>query len=171
MNITTIHCIDGKFPENIPDGDVLVCTGDFSDFCTRREDVVAFNEALGQLPHRHKIVVPGQQDVWCQQDEPAAKAAFTNATMLIDESVEIDGVVFYGVPWTVERLGVCEAFYTSEEYFKTKLSYVPVGIDALITSSPVVSVVQRALDRIQPRIHVSGYTGVQSYEISRVGSR
>ena len=42
----------------IPDGDVLVHAGDFTRY-GKRSDAEDFNKWLGELPHKHKIVVNG----------------------------------------------------------------------------------------------------------------
>ena len=42
----------------IPNGDVLIHAGDFTRY-GKRADADDFNKWLGELPHRHKIVVNG----------------------------------------------------------------------------------------------------------------
>lgn len=44
----------------LPDGDVFIHAGDFTMFSESMEAVVDFNNWLGELPHRYKIVVPGK---------------------------------------------------------------------------------------------------------------
>jgi predicted phosphohydrolase len=83
----------------VPGGDVLVHAG---DVCRHGglEDVDDFNRWLGKLPHRHKIVICGNHD-WCFQEKPAeARARLTNAIYLEDSGCEIEGLTFYGSPWT-----------------------------------------------------------------------
>ena len=83
----------------IPDGDILVHAG---DICRHGglEDVDDFNRWLGKLPHRHKVVICGNHD-WCFQEKPAeARARITNAIYLQDSGCEIEGLKFYGSPWT-----------------------------------------------------------------------
>jgi len=46
---------------DVPDGDILVFAGDMSYF-GRWDQVVDFNNWLGELPHRHKFVVAGNHD-------------------------------------------------------------------------------------------------------------
>lgn len=45
----------------VPDGDVFVHAGDFTD-TGERSEVLAFNEFLGRLPHRYKIVIAGNHE-------------------------------------------------------------------------------------------------------------
>ena len=49
-----------NFP-NIPDGDILIHAGDFTNH-GKSEELEKFNDWLGTLPHEHKIVVAGNHD-------------------------------------------------------------------------------------------------------------
>ena len=51
---------DKNFPA-IPDGDILLHAGDFT-YKGQKEHVFEFNEWLGTLPHRHKIVIAGNHE-------------------------------------------------------------------------------------------------------------
>ena len=55
-----------NFLRSIPDGDVLLHTGDFtykkSKGLNQMEQVIQFNDWLGTLPHKHKIVIAGNHD-------------------------------------------------------------------------------------------------------------
>ena len=46
----------------VPDGDIFIHAGDFTMFSESMEAVADFNDWLGELPHRHKIVVPGNHE-------------------------------------------------------------------------------------------------------------
>jgi hypothetical protein len=53
----------GKFlPFVVPDGDVLLHAGDFTDLGSIPE-IIAFNDWLGTLPHKHKVVIAGNRDL------------------------------------------------------------------------------------------------------------
>jgi Icc-related predicted phosphoesterase len=85
---------------DVPDGDVLVHAGDITG---RGElDVLEdFNMWLGELPHKHKVVICGNHDFCFERsrEKEAARATLTNCVYLQDEEVVIDGVKFYGTPW------------------------------------------------------------------------
>lgn len=84
---------------DIPDGDVLIHAGDSLGQGTL-DDVHELNDWLGTLPHKHKIVIAGNHD-WAFQDSPElARDALSNAIYLEDSGVEIEGVRFWGSPWT-----------------------------------------------------------------------
>jgi hypothetical protein len=49
-------------PFTIPDGDVFLHAGDFTDY-GHPEKVKEFDDWLGTLPHKHKILVAGNHDI------------------------------------------------------------------------------------------------------------
>lgn len=84
---------------NVPDGDVLVHAGDFSMAASYR-DVVEFTEWLDDLPHKHKIVVPGNHDIYVHGAITLCEELFRPVHLLIDRAVTLDGIEFFGSPWT-----------------------------------------------------------------------
>src|ERR1035437_2596874 len=72
----------------VPPGDLLIHAGDFTMFSRSAAAILDFNEWLGELPHRWKIVVPGNHEFFLESDLSRRKL-IGNATMLIDEGIEI----------------------------------------------------------------------------------
>lgn len=63
MKIIAISDTHGRHDQiYVPGGDVLVHAGDFCRYGTL-DEVAAFNDYLGTLPHRHKIIVAEHQEV------------------------------------------------------------------------------------------------------------
>jgi len=116
----------------VPDGDVFVFAGDHTGngepWETKR-----FNEWHGTLPHPHKIVIAGNHDRNLEQ-YPHIKW-ITNATYLLDSSIVIDGVKFYGSPWTPE---FCEWAFMKDlgEPMRMVWKEIPDNTDVLITHGP-----------------------------------
>eukprot|EP00760_Papus_ankaliazontas_P001777 PhM_4_TR10601/c0_g1_i1/m.76146 len=99
-----------------PDADVFVHAGDFTDVGTRK-DVARFNDWLGTLPYKHKLVIAGNHDLSFDPEigntrrglrgfgnhdklEPdVVKAMLTNCTYLENTGVVIDGVHIFGTPY------------------------------------------------------------------------
>ena len=82
----------------IPPGDILVHAGDITSEGTINE-VKAFNEYLGSLPHPYKIIIAGNHD-FCFEDYPQINAdLLTNGIYLQDQMITISGIRFYGSPW------------------------------------------------------------------------
>ena len=69
---------------SVPPGDILIHAGDFFTGSNPEPDGLRdFDQWLGELPHRHKIVVPGNHD-FAIEAHPIPHSLFTNATLLID---------------------------------------------------------------------------------------
>jgi predicted phosphohydrolase len=83
----------------VPAGDILICAGDFTMFSKNLSSIEDFNEWLGELPHRHKIVVPGNHESFLESNRER-RSLLDNATVLIDERIEIEGMNIFGSPMT-----------------------------------------------------------------------
>lgn len=99
--------------KHIPDGDVLIHAGDFTNFGSR-DQVVHFNNFLSTLSHRYKVVIAGNHDIsfdlesydslWPafsrDKDDPCdIRKQLTNCIYLEDEEVDILGFRVFGSPW------------------------------------------------------------------------
>ena len=106
MRIVVIGCTHGQtMHHDIPDGDVLIHTGDFCAHGTF-EDMMRFEVWFAKQPHKHKIFIAGNHDGAL---DPIYNTGLSLKTViderliyLEDSSVIIDGVKFYGTPWTPE---------------------------------------------------------------------
>ncbi len=153
----------------VPDGDILVHAG---DICRHGSlaDVESFDRWLGALPHRHKIVICGNHD-GCFQETPAeARARITNAIYLEDSGCEIEGMTFYGSPWTPQFSDWSFMLPRGPEIAR-KWAAIPTGVDVLITHGPPEGICDRnrtgeacgcrdLLSRVlevKPRLHVFGH--------------
>ncbi|XP_022111967.1 metallophosphoesterase MPPED2-like isoform X2 [Acanthaster planci] len=160
---TRFVCISDTFSRTshmakIPEGDILIHAGNFSNIGLPRE-VVAFNAFLGQLPHRHKVVIAGNHEVTFdrqlmteqsshvfmsfatalqevkQEDWKHIPSLLTNCTYLEDAEVNIMGFRIYGSPWQPE---FCDwAFNLPRgQPLLDKWNLIPAGIDVLVTHGP-----------------------------------
>ena len=89
---------------DVPDGDILVHCGDFTYFGEQKE-LIQFGKHLRKLPHKHKILVPGNHDlrldVFHEKYHPDAVKWINpdaNTHILINEIVTIEGITFFGSP-------------------------------------------------------------------------
>jgi Icc-related predicted phosphoesterase len=153
----------------IPNGDVLVHAGDLT-MDGDLDDVVDFNNFLGALPHRHKIVVAGNHDFCFERHRESAEAALTNAVYLEDSEVTIEGVRFYGSPWQPWFFDWAFNRRRGPD-IQAKWELIPPGIDVLITHGPPAGHGDKldsgervgcadllaAMDRVRPRLHVFGH--------------
>jgi Icc-related predicted phosphoesterase len=152
----------------VPPGDILVHGGD----CTKHgslEDVEEFNRWLGTLPHRHKVVIAGNHDFAFQETPDEARARITNAIYLQDSGCEIEGLTFYGTPWTPVFFDW--AFMLSDAELAAKWAMIPPRVDVLITHGPPhgiqdwtnrneragsLTLLHRVYE-VKPRLHVFGH--------------
>jgi predicted phosphohydrolase len=72
----------------VPPGDLLIHAGDFTMFSRSAAAILDFDEWLGELPHRWKIIIPGNHEFFLESDLSQRKL-IGNATILIDEGIEI----------------------------------------------------------------------------------
>jgi Icc-related predicted phosphoesterase len=152
----------------VPDGDLLVHAGDVTFFSRLPSVVPDFNEWLGELPHRHKLVIPGNHD--SVLEIPANREQITNAHLLIDEEIEIEGLKVWGSPVTPYANA---AFGKPTSAQRTAhWSTMPANLDVLITHGPPHGVLdcapgeachggdlelRAAVIEKRPRLHVFGH--------------
>src|ERR1700758_2017994 len=84
---------------NLPDGDILIHAGDFTMFSKSAAAILNFNDWLGELPHKYKLVIPGNHEFFLEADQ-SRRSLISNATTLIDEGVEVMGLKIWGSPVT-----------------------------------------------------------------------
>lgn len=131
----------------VPDGDIAVCAGDVGRAGDVNE-IQSFLTWFQALPHRHKLFVPGNHDGCLQRTSTALRAAFPGITFLIDAGVVIEGVSFWGSPWT--PVFHDWAFMLPRgEALAARWALIPDAVDVLITHGPP----QRVLDDVSSYRH------------------
>eukprot|EP01080_Neovahlkampfia_damariscottae_P006691 gene6691-10856_t len=128
--------------KKIPDGDILCHTGDFSNR-GGKESLEHFNYLLGILPHKYKIIVFGNHDYYQNLQPQEIQKYLTNGIYLQDSSVEIEGLKFYGAPWTNFTM----AYGTNN--LKYIWDHIPKDTDVLMTHMPPFNVFDLAWDLSQ----------------------
>lgn len=142
--MTDIVCISDTHTYHkrvvVPAGDILVHAG---DFCGRGDplEVGSFLDWMEGLPHKLKLVVPGNHDI-CVYEDDYVRGEFKKSGihLLIDEDYTDmkSGLTFYGVPWTPDfypdtwAFQYCQAGCTPEEIW----AKVPPGTDIIISHGP-----------------------------------
>jgi Icc-related predicted phosphoesterase len=153
----------------IPGGDVLIHAGDLTHM-GELNDVVAFNDFLGTLPHSHKIVIAGNHDFCFERIPGEAIPLLTNATYLQDSAVTIDGVKFYGSPWQ-PWFGDWAFNRHRGSHIREKWELIPGDTDVLITHGPPFGYLDKTyherhvgcrdlmatITRLKPKLHVFGH--------------
>ena len=169
MRIVFVSDTHGRQIDDIPYGDVLVHCGDFSRGEGDLNDVWLFNTWLGTLPHTHKLVVPGNHDLACEDHESLTREILVNARLLIDEEVVIDGVSFYGTPQ--QPIYYNWAFNQPFDRLVGYYAMIPEHTNVLITHTPPFGYLDKvikgynvgsqelanALRRVKPMYHAFGH--------------
>jgi len=154
---------------HIPDGDILIHAGDFTEHGTLVE-AEAFDRFLATLPHKHKLVVAGNHDSAFETRPSEAASVMRHCTYLQDSSVRINGITFYGSPW--QPWFMDWAFNLPRgKALREKWQMIPEQTDVLITHSPPMGYgdciysgdrvgcedLITVVERIKPRLHIFGH--------------
>ena len=156
----------------IPDGDVLVCAGDIT-FKTRGnpglDHVADFFDWFEGWHHPHKVFVAGNHDFAFEFG--IGQSMMTNGVIYLDDSAtEIDGLVFWGSPYTPRFHDW--AFNVDRGHLHNHWDRIPNEVDVLITHGPAFGhndtlpwtreqvgdeELLEAIERIQPKLHICGH--------------
>lgn len=153
----------------IPDGDILVHAGDLTRSGNLSE-LEEFNDFLGSLPHRHKIIVAGNHDFCFESDDEECARKLTNAIYLQDKAAVVEGIKFYGSPWQPWFFDWAFNLQRGEPLRKI-WAKIPADTNVLITHGPPMHHGDRTINnedvgcqdlldavlKIRPRFHVFGH--------------
>ncbi len=167
--ISDTHGLHEKV-DRLPAGDVLVHAGDFMNSGYDVQDIMSFNRWLGDQPFKHRVVCAGNHDRYFENAPRPARELLTNATYLENTSTTLDGVTFWGSPYTPEFLNW--AFMYQRGSGAQYWNLIPDNLDVLITHGPPLGVLDQAvpgeahlgcaelLDAVRqkkPRVHIFGH--------------
>lgn len=131
-------------PEMLPEGDMLIIAGDLCSWGNTAE-LIKFNDWLGKLDYKHKIVVGGNHDQ-CLTDLDGHKF-ISNGTYLQDELIEVEGLRIYGTPGSEMnelRLNYSWAF-CEPGYLMRSAESIPKNLDILIAHGPVYGILDKTV--------------------------
>jgi Icc-related predicted phosphoesterase len=155
---------------DVPGGDILIFAG---DICRKGKDLNAildFNDWLGELPHRYKIVVAGNHDYLLEKEPEKVQQWLKNAIYLNDTGIELEGLKIWGSPITPWFLGMAFNRMRGRQIREHWLK-IPSGTDVLITHGPPKGILDRTFLGIQagckdlwqsvlevkPKVHIFGH--------------
>lgn len=149
----------------VPDGDVLIFAGDACSAGTAGE-WKSFCRWFGELPHEHKIIVPGNHDWVMQGARPEwgvsarygpttisvarRRAEDAGAVVLMDDKAYLAGLAFWGSPWMQFFNHWAFNLPRGGRYLAEVWSRIPLGTDVLVTHCPAFG----RLDRTDTGDHV-----------------
>lgn len=128
----------------IPECDVLIVAGDFT--CHRSPvlaNYVDFNDWLGEIPLSitRKLVVAGNHDTLFEKNPSLARSVLTNCTYLEDSGTSIEGINFWGSPWT--PFFNSWVFMKPDEMLEQYWHRMPDETNVLITHGPSFGVLDK----------------------------
>jgi Icc-related predicted phosphoesterase len=126
----------------IPEGDVLVHAGDFTMSGSQKE-FEAFARWLATLTHEHVIIVAGNHDWLAEKDPVQARqiieGARHNIHYLVDQSIILSGIKFYGSPYQPEFRQWAFNLPRGDRS-KEKWAEIPDDTNVLITHGPPIMI-------------------------------
>ena len=183
MKITCVSDTHTKHDElDLPGGDVLIHSGDFMSSGKDSMELLEFLNWLYKQPYEHKILIAGNHDRLFEEAPAYAKQLIDDVnhngsiTYLQDNGCEIDGIKFWGTPWTPEFYGW--AFHLFHDDGKAIFDLIPNDTDVLISHGPAYGMLDeirtplttgatpghigcehllKAIDRVNPKLHVCGH--------------
>ena len=145
----------------IPECDILIFAGDYSGLSDILS-TMSFAQWMQNQPAKHKIVVPGNHDYYVNYGE------WGDAHVLIGDTVTIEGIKFFGSPYTPEFCGwnYMKSYPQMQELY-TKF---PEDVDFLITHGAPYGildeyqkenigckVLKEYVAKVKPKYHVFGH--------------
>lgn len=145
--LSDTHCKFGKF--KVPDGDVLVHSGDLT-FRGTIEEMSRELSKMGKLPHKVKIYVPGNHDGLAEKNPTLLEQMCKDNGIIYlhDKEVIIEGIKFYGSGWTPEFFD-WYLMLPRGQALKEKWDAIPEDVNVLITHGPPFGI----LDLVPKYIH------------------
>jgi Icc-related predicted phosphoesterase len=157
--------------EGLPEGDVLVHAGDFMNSGYDPADICSFNGWLAEQSFESRIVIGGNHDRFFKNSPEDARSLLTNATYLENSGVTINGVSYWGSPYTPEFLDWA-FMYPRGVAARKYWDQIPEGLDVLITHGPPFGILDqvtpggehlgcaellKAVEAKKPKVHIFGH--------------
>ncbi|CAH1797129.1 unnamed protein product [Owenia fusiformis] len=178
IHLSDTHLCHNDYLDMIPDGDILVHTGDFShlnilryvrkenDMKNTMKELDAF---FAKLPHKFKFFIAGNHEITLdtfKRDE--IQQHLTNGVYLYRNSAEIDGVKFYGDPCTnIRGNSYARAYAIHGHLLSGRWKAIDDDVDVLLTHMPPYGLQDskggcqdlrnEVLTRIKPKVHMFGH--------------
>lgn len=158
---------------DIPDGDILIHSGDATNAGTVKE-LVKFRDELTDLKKRfqHIIFVAGNHDLGFEDNPYVSRSLIleSGAIYLQDTSVELEGIKFHGSPHQPYYGGWAFNIKSELELYQ-KFWLIKSDVNVLVTHSPPYSILDSnahgilcgstalltRVEEVKPRFHIFGH--------------
>lgn len=148
MRIVAVSDTHRNFKFPIPDGDIFIHAGDIGNFENSNDPFAydLFLEMLDKLPHKHRLIISGNHDKYLEDHEDEFLEKSKNiCTYLKDDSTVIDGICFYGSPWT-KYINSDHAFGDQYNKIKRRWDLIHDETDILITHQAPYQIFSQDMD-------------------------
>ena len=133
---------------DLPKGDILIHCGDFH--ITSLAELEYANRWFGKQNFTHKIYVAGNHDTEIEKiGKDKTKSLFTNVIYLESDLVEIEGLRFYGSPYTPYFNNWSFMYQRCSLEAKRIWEKIPYNLDFLITHGACYGILDRNLSDIR----------------------
>ena len=169
----------------VPDADAGVYAGDFMTCGRKFSEVVDFANWFSNLPHKYKILIAGNHDIFMEHSLTKCLAQFKNIIYLQDTGwTSPEGFKFWGSPYQPRFYDWAFNVDRGPE-IKKHWDLIPQDTDVLITHGPPEGILDQAhpgsigvlsgsmivspsehcgceelrktVDRISPKVHIFGH--------------
>ena len=124
------HIKEVKFP----DGDILIFAGDIGNGRTTEAEFVEFAEVINKLPFSQKMITFGNHDVCVERNFDLSR--MLDAHILHDSEVVIDGIKFFGSPYS-PKFGSGWSYNIQRGYpAQQKWAQIPDDTNILVVHGP-----------------------------------
>ena len=152
------------------DGDILIHCGDVSNM-GRTHEIKEFLDWFSNTPFTHKVFIAGNHDFGFENvDYIAPDYIEKGVHYLFDNSVDIDGIKFYGSPWQPEFYNWAFNLKRGKQ-LADKWALIPTDVDILITHGPAYRMLDHTISgqmvgcedlfnrivEVKPKIHCCGH--------------
>jgi len=167
----------------LPEGDIIVHTGDFSSRGYNHE-LEDFTKWYGSLKYKHKVLIAGNHDIGTEKKELEFKKMCTDNDIIYlnDSGISLEGIMFWGSPvtprfgngwaWNRDIENLIPPRGTVYNPIKDHWDRIPDNVDVLLTHGPPKGVLDftyydqkhvgcpilldKVLD-IAPKLHIFGH--------------
>lgn len=153
--------------KDFPEADLCIFAGDWCGSGESLFETACFANWFGNLPYKYKVAIPGNHDIFCENNVAYTKTLFkeNGIILLIDEEINVEGLKMYGTSW-------CPffnnwAFMKPDKDLKPIFNQIPDNLDILITHTQPKGVcdpegygseeLRKAVKKKKPVIHIFGH--------------
>ncbi|WBL22034.1 metallophosphatase domain-containing protein [Zunongwangia sp. HRR-M8] len=171
MRLVSISDTHNKHEDlHLPDADILIHCGDFTEGGSKKE-TLNFLEWFSKQPYQHKILVAGNHDFYLEKHQQEISNIIPNNIVYLEDSgINIEGITFWGSPYTPSNVNWAFALERGRAIRK-RWNLIPQNIDILITHTPPYGILDESqtyknigceellkhVVNIKPTLHLFGH--------------